>query len=176
MILRLRLPKDHNSRNRRLRDYNPAPGGAPSCPPENGCAPLPRSRKHDLGTRYDPLTQRVDKSFHVSASLAFNRVLRQSSELSGSAIADDLVQIRLSDESMLTAVKKHLRPGRVYRREDFTPWSASVDRHLKALVDAGNLKKLGYGLYYYPKRFAFGEAPASEHELLQAFSRPIVFS
>ena len=71
----------------------------------------------------------------------------------------------------LTEVKEHLRSGRVYRREDFTPWSASVDRHLKALVDAGDLKKLRYGLYYYPKKLAFGEAPASERELLQAFLR-----
>ena len=69
----------------------------------------------------------------------------------------------------LTEMKKHLRPGRVYRREDLAQWSASVDRHLKALVDEGALKKLRYGLYYCPKRLAFGEAPASEHELVQAF-------
>ena len=73
--------------------------------------------------------------------------------------------------STLTEVKKHLRRGRVYRREDFTSWSASVDRHLKALVKSGNLKKLRHGLYHYPKKFAFGEAPASERELLQAFLR-----
>jgi hypothetical protein len=73
------------------------------------------------------------------------------------------------ETSALTEVKKHLRPGRVYRREDFTPWSASVDRRLKALVDAGDLKKLRYGLYYCPKRLSFGEVPADEHELLQAF-------
>ena len=71
--------------------------------------------------------------------------------------------------STLTEVKKHLRPGRVYRREDLVQWSASVDRHLKSLVDEGHLKKLRYGLYYCPKRLAFGEVPASEHELVQAF-------
>ena len=71
--------------------------------------------------------------------------------------------------STLTEVKKHLRPGRVYRREDLVQWSASVDRHLKSLVDEGDLKKLRYGLYYCPKRLAFGEVPASEHELVQAF-------
>jgi hypothetical protein len=69
----------------------------------------------------------------------------------------------------LTEVKKHLRPGRVYRREDLTQWSASVDRHLKTLVDDGDLKKLRYGMYYCPKKLAFGEAPAAEHELVQAF-------
>ena len=69
----------------------------------------------------------------------------------------------------LTQVKKHLRPGRVYRREDLAQWSASVDRHLKTLVDAGELKKVRRGMYYCPREFAFGEAPASEQELVRAF-------
>jgi len=71
--------------------------------------------------------------------------------------------------STLMEMKKHLRPGRVYRRGDLARWSASVDRHLKALVEEGALRKLRYGLYYSPKRLAFGDAPASEHELVQAF-------
>lgn len=75
------------------------------------------------------------------------------------------------ETSALAEVKKHLRPGRVYRREDLALWSASVDRHLRTLVDEGNLKKLRFGLYYFPKKLAFGEAPASEHELVQAFLR-----
>ena len=75
------------------------------------------------------------------------------------------------ETSALAEVKKHLRAGRVYRREDLAQWSSSVDRHLKTLVDEGNLKKLRYGLYYFPRKLAFGEAPASEHELLQAFLR-----
>ena len=79
-------------------------------------------------------------------------------------------QVKVSMQTnALTEVKKHLRPGRVYRREDLAQWSASVDRHLKALVGGGDLKKLQYGLYYCPKKLAFGEAPASEHELVQAF-------
>jgi|SRR5712671_4603622 len=69
----------------------------------------------------------------------------------------------------LTELKKHLRPGRVYRREEVAHWSASVDRHLKTLLEEGALKKLRYGMYYCPKKFDFGEAPASEHELVQAF-------
>jgi hypothetical protein len=66
-------------------------------------------------------------------------------------------------------VKKHLKPGRVYRREDLAKWSASVDRQLKTLVKDGDLKKLRYGMYHCPKKLAFGEAPASEHELVRAF-------
>ena len=69
----------------------------------------------------------------------------------------------------ITDLKRHLRAGRVYRRADLMHWSTSVDWHLKTLVGAGDLKKLRPGLYYYPKKFAFGEPPASERELLQAF-------
>jgi hypothetical protein len=73
------------------------------------------------------------------------------------------------ETTVLTEVKKHLRPGRVYRRADLAKWSASVDRHLKTLVAVGDLKKVRHGMYYCPKRLAFGEAPASEHELVRAF-------
>ena len=73
------------------------------------------------------------------------------------------------ETTALTELKKHLTPGRVYRREDLAKWAASVDRHLKTLVDDGDLKRLRYGMYYCPKKLAFGEAPASEHELVRAF-------
>ncbi len=64
-----------------------------------------------------------------------------------------------------------LRPGNVYRREDVAKWSASVDRHLKQLVDAGELTKLSGGVYYYPKRTAFGTAPPEDRNLVEAFLR-----
>ena len=44
--------------------------------------------------------------------------------------------------STLDLLKRHLRPGRVYRREDLLPWSHSVDRHLKELTVDGTLQKL----------------------------------
>lgn len=69
----------------------------------------------------------------------------------------------------LEQLKRHLRPGRVYRREDLLPWSHSVDRHLKELTDAGTLQKLRTGLYYSPRKFEFGDAPADERELVKAF-------
>jgi hypothetical protein len=69
----------------------------------------------------------------------------------------------------LEKLKRHLRPGRVYRREDLLPWSCSVDRHLKELTTDGTLQKLRKGLYYFPRKFEFGEAPADEHELVRAF-------
>jgi len=67
--------------------------------------------------------------------------------------------------------KRHLRPGRVYRREDLLSWSHSVDRHLKDLTNDGTLRKLRNGLYHRPERFEFGEAPPDEHELVKAFLR-----
>ena len=69
----------------------------------------------------------------------------------------------------LDQLKKRLRPGRVYRREDMSQWSHSVDRHLKELTDGGVLQKVGAGLYYYPRKYEFGEAPAEERALVQAF-------
>src|SRR5258708_37762750 len=71
--------------------------------------------------------------------------------------------------SALEQLKRHLRPGRVYRREDLQAWSQSVDRPLKELTVEGTLQKLRTGLYYCPRKFEFGEAPADEHELVKAF-------
>jgi hypothetical protein len=66
--------------------------------------------------------------------------------------------------STLEQLRRHLRPGRVYRREDLLPWSHSVDRHLKALTVDGTLQKLRTGLYYSPRKFEFGDAPADEQK------------
>jgi hypothetical protein len=68
-------------------------------------------------------------------------------------------------------LKKHLRPGEVYRREDLAGWSNAVDRHLKQLVSDGTLTKLANGLYLYPKETVFGKAPAEDEKLVEAFLR-----
>src|SRR3979411_198374 len=69
----------------------------------------------------------------------------------------------------LDELKKHLRPGQVYRREDVARWSNAVDRHLKQLVEEGTLTKLAGGLYAYPKETVFGKAPAEDDRLVEAF-------
>jgi hypothetical protein len=69
----------------------------------------------------------------------------------------------------LDGLKKHLKPGRAYRREELARWSTSVDRHLKQLVEQGVLKKLSGGLYACPKETAFGPAPASDKDVVGAF-------
>jgi hypothetical protein len=69
----------------------------------------------------------------------------------------------------LQELKKHLRPGQVYRREDLARWSNAVDRHLKQLLEEGTLVKLAGGLYAYPKETAFGKAPAEDNKLVGTF-------
>jgi hypothetical protein len=69
----------------------------------------------------------------------------------------------------LEQFKGHLKPGQVYRRAELTRWSTSVDRHLKQLVESGVLKKLAGGLYAYPKKTVFGDAPARDSEVVSAF-------
>jgi len=69
----------------------------------------------------------------------------------------------------LQELKKHLRPGHVYRRGDLTQWSSAVDRHLRQLVEEGTLTKLAGGLYAYPKQTVFGKAPAEDDKLVATF-------
>jgi hypothetical protein len=69
----------------------------------------------------------------------------------------------------LEELKKHLKPGHAYRRADLARWSTSVDRHLKQLVESGTLKKLSGGLYAYPKDTVFGQAPAKDSDVVNAF-------
>jgi hypothetical protein len=71
--------------------------------------------------------------------------------------------------SRLDEIKKHLRPGRVYRRAHFEQWSSAVDRHLRQLLEEGSLTKLYGGLYYCPKKTTFGTAPADDKTLVTAF-------
>jgi hypothetical protein len=69
----------------------------------------------------------------------------------------------------LQELKKHLRPGQVYRREELARSSNAVDRHVKQLLNDGTLTKLAGGLYLYPKETVFGKAPAEDDKLVGAF-------
>lgn len=70
---------------------------------------------------------------------------------------------------------KRLRPRRVYRREDLSVWSRSVDRDLQQLVGGGVLQKLAQGLYYAPRQSAFGAMPPDDDEVVSAFLRDANF-
>ena len=74
-----------------------------------------------------------------------------------------------SENGALGRLRSHLKRGCVYRREDFLSDTNAVDRHLKQLVDAGDLEKLAQGLYYSPKSSAFGRAPPKDEDLVEAF-------
>ena len=76
---------------------------------------------------------------------------------------------QLSSLSKATRLAKHLRAGKVYRREDLLPYSTSVDRELQQLVAAGRLTKAAQGLYYAPRKSVFGDAPPPEEDMLAAF-------
>jgi len=71
--------------------------------------------------------------------------------------------------SALNELKRRLRPGQVYRRQDLARWSTSVDRHLRQLVDEGRLRKVSGGLYMAPRKTRFGLAPASMEKLVETF-------
>ena len=71
----------------------------------------------------------------------------------------------------VSLLDKHVRAGKVYRREDLLPYSTSVDRQLQRLLAAGRLRKLAQGLYFKPKMNVFGEIPPEEKDLLAAFLR-----
>ena len=71
--------------------------------------------------------------------------------------------------SKLEELKKQLKRGQVYRRDDLSKWTKSVDRHLDALVEEDTLQKLSQGLYYYPKISTFGKTPPEEEVLIRSF-------
>ena len=71
--------------------------------------------------------------------------------------------------AQLTELKKHLKPGNIYRRNELVQWSNAVDRHLAALVDEGTFQKVSPGVYYYPKESVFGKLPPEETALVRTF-------
>ena len=86
------------------------------------------------------------------------------------AAASAPVQTRLQ-----TGLLTHLHPGKVYRREDLTLWSRSLDRDLQQLTGNGLLKKLAQGLYYAPTQSTFGALPPDDQEVVGAFLRDANF-
>lgn len=71
--------------------------------------------------------------------------------------------------SKLDDLKSHLRKGSIYKRDELQKWSSSIDRHLSELTRDGVLKKVGPGLYHFPKKNAFGFEPPSDQLLIKKF-------
>lgn len=66
-------------------------------------------------------------------------------------------------------LRKHLKPGYVYRRADLMQWSNSVDRHISQLLKDGFLEKLSVGLYGVPRKTVFGSVPPDDENLVRTF-------
>ncbi|MFT0891001.1 DUF6088 family protein [Pseudochelatococcus sp. G4_1912] len=75
----------------------------------------------------------------------------------------------------LNELRKHLKPGGVYRRDELARWSTNVDRHIKELLTTEELVRLSAGLYLHPKQTAFGKAPADDASLVAAFLKDKIF-
>jgi hypothetical protein len=71
--------------------------------------------------------------------------------------------------AQIAQLRKNLKPGKVYRREDLERYSSSVDRDLSTLVQEGALHKAARGVYYVPRKTAFGQAPPEDKELVRGF-------
>lgn len=71
--------------------------------------------------------------------------------------------------SALAELRRHLRPGQVYRRKDLARWSNAVDRHVRELMDNGRLEKIATGVYMVPRETRFGKAPAKIEKVVEAF-------
>lgn len=69
----------------------------------------------------------------------------------------------------LQELKSHLKRGKLYRRAELEKLSKSVDRHLSELVSEGDLTKVGPGLYYSPKKNAFGIEPPTDQSLVEKY-------
>jgi len=70
---------------------------------------------------------------------------------------------------MTFASQPDLEPGRAYRTREFRRWGANPTRLARRLVGEGKLREAAHGLFYAPFRSRFGDAPASEAEILRAF-------
>jgi hypothetical protein len=79
------------------------------------------------------------------------------------------MRTQLPTQSKATPLVRHVRAGKVYRREDLVPYSSNVNRELQQLVAQGSVQKLAQGLYYKPKKNVFGDVPPSEDDLLAVF-------
>ncbi len=66
-------------------------------------------------------------------------------------------------------IKNFMEIGRVYRRQDLAGVSTAVDRDLKTLVDSGEVRKLGCGLYGRSKKNTLGAESSDHQQLVRAF-------
>jgi len=71
--------------------------------------------------------------------------------------------------AQLEKLKSYLKKGVIYKRDELEKFSKSIDRHLSELTGDGTLKKVGPGLYHFPKKNAFGFEPPADELLINKF-------
>ena len=64
---------------------------------------------------------------------------------------------------------EQMKKGRVYRRDELSSLSSSVDRELKELVSKNLVVKAASGLYYRPKMSRFGALAPESNEMVRAY-------
>ncbi len=62
-----------------------------------------------------------------------------------------------------------LSAGKVYQWRSLKEYSPSAGRDVKRLIEKGLLRKVGPGLYLSPKMSRFGDLPAEDSKLVEAF-------
>lgn len=63
----------------------------------------------------------------------------------------------------------HLPTGQVHPWKSLKKYSRSTGRDVKRLLEQGLLKKVGPGLYLFPEKGRFGDVPADDDALVNAF-------
>ena len=69
----------------------------------------------------------------------------------------------------MNRIRNRMMPGEVYRRAELAQYSDSLDRDLRQLVDADEVRKLWRGVYYRPEVCFFGKAYPEFKKILAAF-------
>ena len=69
----------------------------------------------------------------------------------------------------MNRIGNRMTPGEVYRRAELAQYSDSLDRDLRQLVDADEVRKLWRGVYYRPEVFFFGKGYPEFKKILAAY-------
>ena len=101
--------------------------------------------------------------------MLLNYVLHESYSKYLTILVYNAILIVMKITSSPQKLLHELHYGNVYRRQELTLLSKSVDRDLKRLTKEGSLKKVGPGLYLYPKQSRWGELPAETKNLARSF-------
>jgi hypothetical protein len=76
---------------------------------------------------------------------------------------------------MPAAAEPKLKPGRVYRTQEFLRWGRNATRLVRRLERLKLLLPLGHGLYFRPEQSRFGPVPPADEEVVRGFLKDAPF-